>query len=75
MNTYKLDICRTISVVEHIEIDANSPEEAKAKFEHQIATQSCPAVEEDGVWDELHRLVADEPYSGGYEVIGIETLK
>ncbi len=72
MTTFKLDICRTISVVEHIEIDANSTEEAKAKFAHQIATRSCPAVEDDGVWDELHKLVVDEPYSGSYEVIGVE---
>jgi len=75
MKTFKLDISRIMHVVELIEIEANSPEEAKAKFEYQLATHSCDAIEADGLWDELHRLAVDEPYYGGYEVIGVEEIE
>ena len=74
MKPYKLSICRTIRVVADIIIDADSPTDAKVRFQHQLESEECPALEDEAMWGEILYYCVDKagPYESEYEVVNVE---
>jgi hypothetical protein len=73
MNTYKLEVARTIVRVVDLHIEAESEEEAIAKFESQLSKLACPEIESIDWTDEFIPILNDH-YSGEFEVIDAEEV-
>ncbi len=71
MKTYRLAVARTITRVVEIEIEANSAEEAEAKFDRQLSDLACPELD-DEAWGQAFGQALADPYSGEFEVFAVE---
>jgi len=73
MTEYKLTIQRTIHLIAHVYIEGDSETDAKTRFEHQLESEECSAIEDDEMWGEcLHyQAIKAGPYESTYEVIDV----
>lgn len=71
--TYRLTISRTIKLTANIFIDAESPEDAETRFQHQLESDQCSAIEDDEMWGEAYyyQAVKAGPYASDYDVLEV----
>ena len=77
MKTHVLTIKRTINVVAHIHIEADSNEDAVQRFQHQLEAEQCSEIEDEGLWGEIfyYQIVKAGPYGSAYDVIDVDVLE
>jgi hypothetical protein len=75
MHNYRLTIRRSVTLVTRIDMEGDSESDAIARFQHQLESRSCSAIEDDELWgDAIYYQVfkGDGPYSGEYAVMDVE---
>lgn len=73
MKDYKIQLCRHIKFVEDVYIKAESPEDALVRFEHQLESEQCSALEAID-WASAASQYAEKQgvYNGEYDVCGVD---
>lgn len=74
MPTYALTVLRTDRYSNIIYIEGDSPEDAKARFQHQLESKQCSQIEDELSWGESHyyQITKSSPYEREYEVLDAE---
>jgi len=75
MRNFKLTIRRSVTLVTRIDMEGDSESDAIARFQHQLESESCSAIEDDGLWgDAIYYQVfkGGGPYYGEYAVMDVE---
>jgi hypothetical protein len=60
-------------VVADLYIEGDSEEDAKARFQHQLESESCSQLEDAAMWGEIFYYCIDKagPYASDYEVVDV----
>lgn len=74
MKEYRLTILRTVQVSACIYIEGDSAEDAVARFQHQLESEQCSALEDEANWGEAfyYQVTKAGPYASKYEVWDVE---
>jgi hypothetical protein len=72
MKDYRIQLCRHIKFVEDIYIQAETPEDALVRFEHQLESEQCSALEAVD-WASASGQYTEKQgvYNGEYDVCGV----
>lgn len=76
MKTYRFTVARTTVVHAYVYIDGTDEASARARFQHQLETRTCPGIEDMEEWGEaeyeqVHRA---DPYDHEYLIVDCEEL-
>jgi len=71
---YNLVIARKITLVTTIQIEGTSEESVVARFQHQLESGECSAIDDDTMWGECiyYQVHKRDPHEDEYEVIDVE---
>jgi hypothetical protein len=71
---YRLTVTRTVTMINTISIEGDSPDDAMARFQHQLESRECSAIEDEESWGEsyYYQVVKAGPYCGEYSVLSAE---
>lgn len=74
MKEYRLTVLRTVVVSAYAYVEGDSEEDAVARFEHQLESEECSAIEDDEMWGEAfhYQVLKAGPYVGEYEILEVE---
>jgi len=71
---YNLVIARKITLVTTIQIEGTSKESAVERFQHQLESGECSALDDESMWGECmaYQVHKRDPHEDEYEVIDVE---
>ena len=74
MQLYKLLVARKVTMTTRVWVEGDSADDAKARFQHQLESESCSALDDGDAWGEayFYQVYKAGPYSGEFEVLEAE---